>query len=252
LQLKWGGYTWSFNAVGVMQDSKVTWNRGGQALATDKTFGVEGYIYGDTQAQVTAAMLVLQKALSVQNQTLVLLQDNGAPSATILSPAGSLTGVQVHAGPSYPRYQGPEYVNQRWFTATFFATYPAPTSANMLWDFHESIEQWGGGPLYVSRDATNGDGQVQLVCEATNFHATQQGEAIGYRTYPVAAPPLFPNNFLSPPRIGRRSPKRRSIGNFTEYPVTWQYEFASPASTPLSVTPIIPHFWQSVMPNYWA
>jgi hypothetical protein len=225
-----------------MQDTKVIWNAGGQALAIDKTFSVEGYIYGDMQAQITAQMVALQNALSIQNQTLVLLQDTGAPSATLLTPAGAISGVQVHGGPSFPRYQGAEYATYRWFTATFYASYPFGNARAFLMDFHEQVEVWGGPSKYASRESiTPGGGQVQMVYAATNFHCRQSGEAIGYLSYPPTAPPLFSIPTLVPPKISRRSPRRRSTGSYQEFPITWEFEWASPG--PLQVATIVPNLW---------
>ncbi len=221
MMLKYGNYTFTANAAGVTHEIRALWNQGGQNYANEETIRVEAFIYGADQYAITLAVSALETALAIQNRPLVLLHDNGTQSATFLTPQGSITGVRSKVI-GYPRYHGPEYVNQRFVTCEFSAEYPLPGTGALLLDFHESLTQSGGGPVFKMRPNLNTFASRWLVYPQYPATLIQEGFAVGYQGYPPPPPPVFPNALMEPGQIKRDSPKLRGQG-YDSYRVDWRY-----------------------------
>jgi hypothetical protein len=156
--------------------------------------------------------------------------------------AGSLGGVRVIQGPSYPTGRGYEGGTFRHYEVALEAEYPDAASFGMLLAFTESIQFMGGGPRIVWREATTGKPQKQVTAQYTTYRATQTGSAIGYRQKPSVPGPIWPQylkeQFTYP---DQRSPKRSGPPGaplYTEYEISWHYSFE--ADVPLSGEP---HKW---------
>jgi hypothetical protein len=134
----------------------------------------------------------------------------------------------------FPRGDGAEYSTFRTYRITLEADFP-DTAGNLL-EYAEALDFEGtGGPRRVFLEVLEGLPQEQIGTERTTTRATQHGRAVGYGTYPVPPPPVWPAAELPHRRrISLRTPER--VGNqFARYPVEWHYAFE--AVVPLVGTP---------------
>ena len=98
------------------------------------------------------------------------------------------------------------------------------TGDGTLLSFVETLSFSGGGPTYGHIETLTGLPVKQQLRNYTVYRVTQQGQAVGISGYPSVPGPLWPAALMRGGSSERRSPRR--IGNsYTEYPITWQYEF---------------------------
>lgn len=239
MQLRIGGLTLAANSVTVASDRELVWNEGNQPVAEIRRLDVQGILDGDSQGALKGAVEALEIALAGASPDIVLLHDDGSESHVSLRTAGSLTGVRITRGASFPGARPGDYCTFRDFRFAAEAEYPVGNSSFLLWSWTETVALWGGGPVYITRRALNGPPQRQLVYPAAEFGASQEGEIVGYAAYPPAPPPLFPGALKEAGRFVRRSPRRRGNGHRL-FPVSYSYQFESPA--PLLG---IPNVWVS-------
>ncbi len=238
MQLAYGNFLFDFNSTKIASKMETVYNAGGQPYSSKQSLEVNGYLSGDTQAEIVLAMSALQAALMTPFQDLVFFQDNGQISATYLRNQGSITGVRITEGPNYPTTEKSEYVNQRYFEFKAEAEYPLPNTGGLLLSFTESLTFEGGGPIYAFRNALNGPPQKQMVWPATPYKVVQRGSAVGYKKYPTWAVPAakFPFALMKAPKIDEKTPERKGKG-FQGYELTWEYEFED--ANPLVGTPTL-------------
>lgn len=245
MQLAYGSYLFPFNAVNIIDRREQLWNKGGQLYAYRRSFECDGWVYSDPlsivdlQTQITLLMSGLMTALSVQGQDLILFQDNGQRSATILDNASSISGVRCEGGPDFTENIGAEYSGQRKFHFKFWAEYPYDSSRNLMLEFFESLTFGGGLPKYVVRPALNGPGQRQMTFLQMPYTCIQQGYAVGYRYYPVPPGPKFPFSLLEAPSLKKDTPERRNLNSYQGYRVEWSYNFADVAPLTTNVNPTL-------------
>jgi hypothetical protein len=224
--------------VEVATEIETVRNEQGVPTSQRRVFRLAGELLAEGQPNVSALMRSLEAALAVPYQDLILYQDDGAESATVLKNAGSLTGVICTQGPGYPSSAANEYVNQRAFTATFEAEYPLPGSGNFLTAYTETIRWWGGGPVRTVEPAVSGPPYEAILWAATAYEATQSGQATAYQGFwPVAVAPIWPLKLRQAPVIQRTSPRRKGRG-LQDYSISWEYQFVS--ATPLIGLPHLP------------
>lgn len=243
MQLFWGTYGFPINQLDITSSFEVQWNEGGQAYSVMKRFAVTGELLTAGQADTTAQQTALIAALQVQNVDLKLLQDSAAVSADVLLVAGSITGTRCTKF-AFPKGREAQYATFRSFSAEFEAEYPLPASTSLLLSWTERVTYSGGAPLYKILPNINGPGQKQLVYPLMPFEATQQGEIVGYRSYPSAslARPLWPGQMLSPPEYTRDMPRRRGPRGQTmqqAFRLGYSYKFGDPDG----LTAALPNVW---------
>ena len=237
MQLRFGTYFFPVNGVMVDVRTAPILTMGVRS-GRRATFRVSGFLEGSSQLELSALSLLLDTALAVPYQDLVLLMDSGAASHTAISSSQSVTGVVVTDGPNYPGGEG-EYATVRRFNFEATAEYFDPSAVNAVTAFRETLEFRGGGPLIVALPALVGEPQMQKVYERTPCRVTQKGSATGLLRYPDPIPqPIFPGYENEEARfIGYTGPDRNAK-LFRDYTVSWQYEFIS--SSPLVG---LPNFW---------
>ncbi len=244
MQLFWGTFGFAANQVTIADRREQDWSDGGRLLSYKRSMDVEGYLLANGQAATTLVMSALMQALSFQGHDLILKQDTGANSATLLRNAGSITGTRVVKGPDFPESKdGISYVSGRKFTFTVEAVYPYSGTGNFLRSFHETLSFSGGKPLYVARPALNTVGQIQRVWFQMPYRCIQKGFAVGYGDYPPLPLPKFPGALLEAPEPVKHSPRRMGgLANlgYQDFKIEWVYKFGS--VLPLS---------QSVNPTLW-
>lgn len=226
MQLQYGTYSFTANECDVKAVSE-TLVAGGRPYGRRTMLRVRGRMYTAGQADTTAKMNQLTTALQVPFLDLVLLCDDSSRSATLLTNAGSLTGVVITKGPDFEDNMGAEYATQRTFSFSAQAEYPFAGTQNDLLAFSETLSFTGGGPRIIFRPNLDGPWQKQIVYPQTTFRVSQRGAATGYRAYPVVPEPTWPDDELPDRReISPVSPARVGL-NWQAYPITWKYEFES-------------------------
>jgi len=80
---------------------------------------------------------------------------------------------------------------------------------------------------------------IKQTTTRSTAHATQSGQAVGRGAYPTVPSPIWSGDLVRRPRITRSSPRFTKDGQYTEFPVQWDYEFEF-VSTPSSTYPSYP------------
>lgn len=225
MQLRYGSFYFPVNGVKVTSTRQVERGKDGVPWRAIDRLQCDGYLEGAGQAALSALTVLLERALATPYRDLVLVRDDGGPSATLLTNADSITGVVVTDGPHFPDVIGAEYVSQRRFEFTAEADYPLPgVFARTLLDFGETVRIQGGGPKYVVRPALVGPPQRQLVYERTPGRAVQQGFAVGATAYPTPPGPNWPQALSQSPDVTLKDPVKRGR-RYTDFRIDWEYTF---------------------------
>lgn len=200
---------------------------------------VVGFLEGDNIDAITAKIVALEAAYSVDYLDFGLFEDDGTPTAHYVQSGDTLSGVRVTRGPVYPSGKGAEYSTYRsyeleleWETGTEDGDSDVDTM-----EFSERIEFTGGGPRWVYLETRNGPPQRQQVSQATTFRATQSGQATGQFRRPIPPAPLWPAHEHREQRVITPSAPALEGNAYRNYGVSWRYVFESAA--PLAGVPNI-------------
>lgn len=228
MQLGYGSYLWPVNGVKVTSGRRVELDASETPFQYTDSIGADGYIEGAGQAALTTAENTMKAALMVPFKDLVLYQDSGAASATVLRALGSIRGPVLTGGPDFRDTMGPEYATQRHFNFQMEATYPYPGRfGNTITDWQETISIKGGGALYTVKPAIVGPPQRQKIYEVTPCFATQTGYAVGYLGYPTVPGPIWPFALKETrPELTEETPVKKGSATFIQYRISWSYTFA--------------------------
>ena len=232
LYLQYGSYAHAEGEASITISKRVVEGETGLRTAFIETWTIEGWIHGDDVSEVTAALLEMESAYSVNGYDLCLYQPNGTATAHILQTARARGGVRI-TSLEYPDGQGAEYTTYRKYRIVAEAEFP--TGQKGIKSFNETLTLSGGGPRFLFLQTLRGLPQKQLVAQSTPYRATQQGSAISDDGYPNIPSPLFPQHeHVDRRTLSRQSPKWR-MGSLSNYGASWAYEFES--STPLVGSP---------------
>jgi hypothetical protein len=232
--LRYGSYTHDQNECALVIEKRAVFSPRGERQFVRETWHVAGIKQAASQGALTAALAELRSAYNVNGRDAGLYLDDGATLTDhYLTSSATLGGVRV-TGLDFPRGEGAEYSTFRTYRITLEADFP-DTTTNLL-EYDESLNFEGnGGPRRVFLEVLEGLPQEQIANQCTTCRATQHGRAVGYGTYPVPPPPIWPAAELADRRrIILRTPERYA-GQFARYPVEWHYAFESIA--PLAGTP---------------
>lgn len=207
----------------LLNDEQVPW-------AIRHKWDIQGYLQADDPAGITAAILALEAAYSIQGQNATLLLNDGTtPSAHRLISNQCIGGVRVTSPVSYEKGDGAEYSTFRHYRIGLEAIVPTNQISLIAWD--ETLSFSGGGPRDVWIEVRNGPPQKQRVSLATIYEVRQSGRAIGLYSYPFAARPIWPDaEILTERRSELKLPKYTGQGatrTLTEFEVSWSYVFRS-------------------------
>jgi hypothetical protein len=228
MYLKYGSYTHPLGEPGWVITNEAVESDSGDIFAVRTRWEISGLIsnQGGTAANMKTKIAALEAAYASDNQdATIYLPDGVTESNHKIVAANTIGGTKIVRRPSYPQSSGPEGVTMRHFQLAIEALIPL-TSEQVILAFEESVNFQGGGPRYVMLETLTGPPIKQLGKQATIYQAVQEGRAVGLYGYPVVPRPLWPTALMGNPRIRRRSP-RRVRSNYTEYEVSWSYEFAS-------------------------
>ncbi len=239
MYLGYRGRLHALNEAGVSIQRQPTFNDGGERSGYREAWNINGFLQGNTQADVDALCLILKQTYAVDGGDLGLYFDNLQLSNHFLLSRACIGGTRVTAGPSFPNYEGAEFSTYRTYTVTVEGEVFDPLVTLLAW--HESISFSGGGPRTGFLECLVGPPQKQLLIRQTTYRATQSGNAIGRTSYPIPPGPLWPGDLKEAPKVTPESPRRsgpRGRPYFTEFGISWTYEFES-------VAPFtgVPHPW---------
>lgn len=232
MQLVLGGGRFRFDANSVLvgTHSRPRWNKGGQIVSYLHDWDLSGYLTGSGQADLSGKELALRAALAAfPLGDIVLKQDNGNNSATVLKASAAITGVRLKSGPDFVDHYGAEYATQRHFGFAVEGEFPVSGAQTLLLDFSEKLSFSGGLPTYLCRPATNTDAQRQMLYAREPYGARQSGYAVGYLVAPPYRLPIWPAWLTKAGHFGKDSPQREQFGSYTGWRVDWDYEFQSPS-----------------------
>jgi hypothetical protein len=253
MQLAYGSYSWAASSVVCKTDCTPVLNAAGMPMRLKTRMSVSGSLLTSTasttpNADLTAAQIAMQIALNVPYKDLILFtndEGNGVgPSATLLTNAGSLSGVRLVAGPTWSGDRGDaEYAVQRKFNFTMEVETLFPNRFSALMSFSESLSYSGGMPIKVMALSVNLPPIDQTTWPLTPFEAIQSGQAIGLLAWPfgspTAMPPYrFPASMLrKAPNVEASGPDRIGPTTYINYGVKWSATYAS--ALPLIAAPTL-------------
>jgi hypothetical protein len=233
MYLQYGNYQHPSAEATVAIRREMVWSEGQFAKGFKDTWEIAGFLQAADAPSLTAALALLIAAYQLQGQNAGLFLDDGSSTHALLSTT-SVTGVKS-SGVSFPEGKGAEYSTYRSYSVTLDAEYRFPGIGVI--QFTERIARTGtGGPDIIWLEPINGPPQPQMVRQQTVCRARQFGQAVGLFDWPVPPPPTWPQFELPKQRaIEYQDPKRSGpYGRpvFTEFLVTWAYEFASDLPLP--------------------
>lgn len=234
MYVRYGNYSHADNECAVIIGSRHDRTVAGHRKSTVKTYVLRGRLHGSSPSDLTNKIAALEAAYSTDFQSLILY-DGAAPTAHLLDNASSISGVRVVSGPNYPEGDDAQYTTFRDFEITLEAEYPASPGVGLL-AWSETLSFVGtGGPMTVHVPTVFGPPQKQITSAMTPVQVVQSGQAVGWSTWPVAPPPLWPAAEVLPRRRFNMAAPKWNGQAFTEFPIMWSYEFES--AVPLSGLP---------------
>ena len=238
MQVVWGSYSFTAGACRFGVKQRAVLDGRNIPYAYDFDIDVTGRLYGAGDSALSTAEAALRTALARPFQNFGVLKTDGSRSASYWLNSDTIGGNVVADGPSFTGTAATEYALFREFSFVVRNRVPIANAAGAVLEFSESVEYDGGEPEYRMKRAINARPQKQLVWFATEYTVTQRGRAVGFLDYPAPGRQLFPRDRMQAPKITRDNPKR--MGNdYTEYPISWQYVFAS-------ANPLV------ALPNVWT
>ncbi len=243
MQLLWGNYAHALNEAAIAVTKDPLLNEAGLMYGARERWQISGFLQAADVPSLVAACNALEAAYSRNYQNLTLIGPGGV-RARGLSGRTALGGTRVVGGVTFPDdgSKSAEFSTYRNYQVTVEGVYPIPgVPATTLISWLETLSFTGGGPRFLHLQPLVGLPQRQQVAAATPFHVTQQGEAVGLYGYPVPAAPLWPaDEHIDRRRVEYKTPKRtgdRVASAYTEWPVSWAYEFE--ANAPLEGAPTL-------------
>lgn len=236
MYLKYGSYSHAANEAEIGITRTPLFNDGGQQWGCKETWRITGLLLGTSASDINTKCAALKAAYIDSGYSLGLYFDDGTLTNHAMDSNLTRGGLRVIEGVSFPVGDGTEGATQRTYSIVVEGEFPDTTIIGVSWS--ETLSFEGGGPLYTHLQTLNGLPQKQLLCEATPYRVTQEGEAVGQFNYPLPAGPLWPGALKQAPSIRKRNPRRFGpLGNasYYEFPITWQYVFES--ATPLGGNP---------------
>lgn len=233
MYLQYGSYRHAENEAAYTILVNEIENESGQLYTLRHTWNITGQVHAADTAALLVQLRLLEAAYTVWGRDLAFFDDAGRVCHALPN-AGSFTGVKITSF-GYPNGSGAQLSTFRDYAITATADYPAGAGGGSgLRAFQETLSFRGGGPERAVVEVVNGPPQEQLLKAYTTCSATQSGSAVGRFGYPVVPPPAFPGKervaSVPPGNPVYGSPKFVN-GQYTDFPVSWSYEFVS--GTPL-------------------
>lgn len=237
MYLKIGNYTHPIGEPALQISKQPVLSEGRVPIATTETWQITGLIVGSGQADIDAKIAALNNAYAQRGfDATLLLSDGVTPSQHVLKSSNTIGGVRVVGGPSFPDGKGAEYATKRTFSVTLEAEVPLANLDTAYMSFRETVSFSGGGRRIAWTETKLGSPRPQLTRRNTIYRATQSGQAVGYRAYPVFPGFLLPQQYaVDAPLVTYGGATYRGNGVFTDYVFSWEVRYES--DRPLSATP---------------
>jgi hypothetical protein len=230
MRLAYGSYLHDLAECTVQIGREALTDQAGRHYGDRHRWTVSGFLVADTQAALTTAIEALTRAYQKDFQPVQLQLPDGTVSAHHLPAVSKIGGTKVISGPSFNDGGRAEYTTFRTYEIVLEHEAELPTTPrNLVIAWAETLSFAGGGPRDLFLQPLNGVPQKQRVADATPWKVTQQGSAVGLLAYPVPAPPLWPAAEHRDQRVITNKHPKRVGSKFSEFEVTWGYQFESAA-----------------------
>jgi hypothetical protein len=233
MYLRFGNYTHAVDEAAVVISKRRKINERGFPVGGTETWQIQGQLNGNSVSDLTTKIQALEAAYAKGGQDIYLLDDNYNQTAHYLRSSDTVSGV-VATAIVYPFQNGAEYTTFRNYSIEVQASYDidgggggAAGGQNNVVEFDQTTSwQGSGGPQFIVRTTRYGRPIYQQVARETPIMVQQTGSALGYRTYPVPPPPLYPNfEHVERRQITRQHPRIASREGEREFRINWSYSF---------------------------
>lgn len=223
MYLRYGSYVHADSEVLIAIDKETLRDERDNPYAIRERWHISGELQAASQSALTTAIAALITGYSREGLDAGFFDNNGAATAHGLISARTIGGVKIVKPPFFPKGDGAEYSTFRRYEIVLEADFPSVNEVITAW--METITLGGGGRREKWLNCLNGPPIKQLVNASVTYHASQQGQAVGFFGYLTPPLPLWPNDeHLEQRQIERSSPKRRGAA-LINYPVSWRYVF---------------------------
>lgn len=225
----YGSHVHAANEVNLVTlNVEPVFNSRGIHQSTRKTMTLRVEMIASSQSAIRTAIQAFEAAYQQGRGSAGLYHDDGSASPHYLDGPSSLGGIQVSY--TYDRSDGAEYATGRTATVTLTAEYPNNSADANIVAWQETLTLIGtGGPRRVVVEVLTGKPRRQTVNRSTACYAQQSGSAIGYRSYLSPPAPMFPDSEIEDRRQIEWGSAQRQRDEFLNWPVSWNYSFASPS-----------------------
>lgn len=236
MYVKYGGYSHQNNECSI-QIQREAWRDTDDVLrGYIERWTINGRMKAagaDLVADLTTDIGALKTAYATDGSDIGLYEDDGTPTAHVLTSSGCVGGVRVITQPSFPVGDQAEYATYRTYTITLEGR--VETAALGWLAYQDSISTVGTGEgEFVVRTPLVGDPVRQDTSTRTPVKIRQSGSATGRTSWPSPANPVLPAYEHKAARnVTYQSPKYIN-GSYREYTVQWSYEFECTAMPSLS------------------
>lgn len=248
--LKYGSgsthYTHADNECAIVRTMSRQFNAASQLLSVTRRWDITGKLIGDDSAAIITAKKALERAYATQFQDMYLYLSDGTTVHDGLVNTGSISGVQILSGPTYPNGTGAEGGTFLTYALSAQVVYDfdwsgvggvgtgggggqnQPGDPGRLETFTETITITGGGPRYVWVEVVQGDPVRQLVNTNTKCRVVQSGQATGRRQYPNPPTPVFADSENPAERVISQSSPEGAGQQSTGWKTSWTYVMEGP------------------------
>lgn len=237
MQLKVGTYTHAVAESSITFSEEVLWSENNKRIGRRERWNIEGFLQAASQSALDTAIGTLKTQYRKDNETAVLLFDDGSETQHKMDTTASLSGVRVRFF-EFPFRNGAEYSTFRSYRITVEGEFTDNINAGIIY-LQDTLTFNGGGPRFVHKQTLAGLPQKQIVAQSTPHRVVQSGVALGHLGYITAPSPLFPDDF----KQDESSVKRVGPDNVyaltnkaTHYRTEWNYLFES--VSPMNGNPI--------------
>ncbi len=229
----YGSYQSNANEFTPAWSERIERSQFGEPMKKVVVISLDGWKLGNAAA-IASQMTAIQQAFSVDDRDFLILDDDGGLFYQ-LRKDDTLSGIKVIEPPHIPEARGADLAVRGHYRLSLQAEILIPNSAlgiNTTFNFTQTVQVQGGGPIIVPMICTTGPPVLQRVAERTPFVAIQSGSFSSYSPNALIPKPLWPAA-----RIDSRQPRvTQSVDGAARtmrYDFTWDYEFLS--ATPLTL-----------------
>ncbi|MCH7989758.1 MAG: hypothetical protein IID46_11510 [Planctomycetes bacterium] len=225
-KLKYGDHTHDLADAAIVINRTNTFSENNKRTGYIETWTIDGFLQADTQDAIGTKINTLKDAYDKDNETAVLLFEDGSETNHKLDTADSVSGVRVRLV-DFPEGRGAEYSTFRSYRIVIDAEFADDAGIIQL---VETLTFTGGGSKFLHKQTLIGLPQKQFVAQNIPFRVTQAGFSVGHLFWPNPLPPIFPNDLKNeesstvktgPENVYAKTHKA------THFRTSWNYAFES-------------------------